>query len=103
MKNSIKSFYQEQNINLNPDNFTIHFKFQGITDGDYFDILYKKLNYCYNTFILIEAENKIKFGFFIQGAIIHESYYQYDDRENNCFLLIFKVEKCINVIVIKQN
>ena len=97
MKNSIKSFYQEQNINLNPDNFTIHFKFQGITDGDYFDILYKKLNYCYNTFILIDAENKIKFGFFIQGAIIHESYYQYDDRENNCFLLFFqsgKMYKC---------
>ena len=90
MKNSIKSFYQEKNINLNPDIFTLYFKYQGTTDGDYSYILNEKINYSFNTFILIEAQNKIKFGFFIQGAIIQESYYKYDDRENNCFLLFFK-------------
>ena len=93
MKNSIKSFYQEKNINLNPDIFTIYFKYQGTTDGDYSYILHDKINYSFNTFILIEAQNKIKFGFFIQGAIIDESYHKYDDRDNNCFLLFFKSEK----------
>ena len=93
MKKSITSFYQEKNIYLNPDNFTMYFRYQGITDGDYSYILYKKINYSYNTFILIEAQNKTKFGFFIQGAIIQESYHKYDDRDNNCFLFFFKSGK----------
>ena len=93
MKNTIKDFYEEQNIKLKPEEFTIYCKFQGISDGDGSYILKEKINYSYNTFILIEAENNIKFGFFIQGAIIEESYHKYDDRENNCFLLFFKSEK----------
>ena len=93
MKNTIKDFYKKKNINLFPDDFVLYFKYQAIRDGDTFEILKEKINYSFNTFILIEAENKIKFGFFIQGAIIQETYYEYDDRENNCFLLFFKIEK----------
>ena len=93
MKNSIKDFYKEQNITLFPEYFVLYFKYQAIRDGDTFEILKEKINYSFNTFIIIEAENKIKFGFFIQGAIIQETYYDYDDRENNCFLLFFKSEK----------
>ena len=93
MKNSIKDFYAEQNIELFPENFKLYFKYQAIRDGDSFEILKQKINYSFNTFIIIEAEKKIKFGFFIQGAIIQETYYEYDDRENNCFLLFFKSEK----------
>ena len=93
MKNSIKSFYEEKNIKLNPAEFSMYCKFQGITDGDGPYILKEKINYSFNTFILFEAENKIKFGFFIQDAIIDESYHKYDDRGINCFLLFFKSEK----------
>ena len=93
VKNSIKDFYKEQNINLIPENFIFFFKYQAIRDGDKYDILKEKINYSFNTFILIETKNNIKFGFFIQGAIIQESYYEYDDRENNCFLLFFKSQK----------
>ena len=93
MKNSIKNFYKEQNIELFPENFKLYFKYQAIRDGDSFEALKRKINYSFNTFIIIEAENKIKFGFFIQGAIIQETYYEYDDRENNCFLLFFKSEQ----------
>ena len=97
MKNSIKEIYKDENITINPEEFEMYFKFQGITDGDGYYILKNKINYSCNTFILIEAENKIKFGFFIKGAIIQESYFPYDDRENNCFLLFFnskKIYKC---------
>ena len=93
MKHSIKEFYEEQNINLIPENFVLYFRYQAIRDGDYFEILKEKINYSYNTFIMIETKNKTKFGFFIRGAIIQESYHQYDDRENNCFLLFFNSER----------
>ena len=67
-------------------------------DGDSFSSLKGRIDNNYHTFIFIQSENKIKFGFYIEDIILFDKKNRYIDKENNCFLMSFQKEgifKCI--------
>ena len=97
-KNCLVEFYKQKNINLDKDKFNLVFKYQGMFDGDSFSSLKGRIDNNYHTFIFIQSENKIKFGFYIEDIILFDKKNRYIDKENNCFLMSFQKEgifKCI--------
>ena len=97
IKKYIIDFSKIKNLNLNTSNIDVYFRYQGISDGDSFSSLKNNIDFSFYTLILIEAENNMRFGFFIEDLIEFEDD-RFDNKNNNCFLFSFQKEgiyKCI--------
>ena len=98
VKNCIVEFYKQKNINLDKDKFNMIFKYQGMSDGDSFSSLKQRIDNSYHTFIFIESEDNMRFGFYIEDIILFDKKNRYIGKENNCFIMSFQKEgifKCI--------
>ena len=98
VKNCIVEFYKQKNMNLDKDKFTMVFKYQGMADGDSFSSLKGRIDNSYHTFIFIESENNMRFGFYIEDIILFDKKNRYIDKENNCFIMSFQKEGIFNCI-----
>lgn len=99
IKNNIIKFYKEnKNINLDIDKFSMKFIYQAVMEGDTYTDIKNKINMYSNIFILFEAEEENKFGFFLEEQILLDNKHGFEYNGNNCFIMSFQHEgifKCI--------
>ena len=100
VKNNIINYFKgkyDSLKKLNMSHIEINFKYLSIRDGDNFYDLKDRIEYSYHTLFLIETENEMKFGFFIEEVLILDDD-KYSNTDNNCFIFSFQKEgifKCI--------
>ena len=100
VKNNIINYFKgkyDSLKKLNMSHIEINFKYLSIRDGDNFYDLKDRIEYSYHTLFLIETENEMKFGFFIEEVLILDDD-KYSNNNNNCFIFSFQKEgifKCI--------
>ena len=99
IKNNIIKFYKEnKNINLDINKFSMKFIYQAVMEGDTYTDIKNKINMYSNIFILFEAEEENKFGFFLEEQILLDNKHGFEYNGNNCFIMSFQHEgifKCI--------
>ena len=99
IKNNIIKFYKEnKNINLDINKFSMKFIYQAVMEGDTYNDIKNKINMYSNIFILFEAEEENKFGFFLEEQILLDNKHGFEYNGNNCFIMSFQHEgifKCI--------
>ena len=99
IKNNIIKFYKEnKNINLDINKFSMKFIYQAVMEGDTYTDIKNKINMYSNIFILFEAEEENKFGFFLEDQILLDNKHGFEYNGNNCFIMSFQHEgifKCI--------
>lgn len=99
IKNNIIKFYKENNnINLDINKFSMKFIYQAVMEGDTYTDIKNKINMYSNIFILFEAEEENKFGFFLEEQILLDNKHGFEYNGNNCFIMSFQHEgifKCI--------
>ena len=99
IKNNIIKFYKEnKNINLDINKFSMKFIYQAVMEGDTYTDIKNKINMYSNIFILFEAEEENKFGFFLEEQILFDNKHGFEYNGNNCFIMSFQHEgifKCI--------
>ena len=99
IKNNIIKFYKEnKNINLDINKFSMKFIYQAVMEGDTYTDIKNKINMYSNIFILFEAEEENKFGFFLEEQILLDNKHGLEYNGNNCFIMSFQHEgifKCI--------
>jgi len=99
MKNSIKDFYKDtKNMNLDTNKFHMDFVYSAVMDGGEYKDMEFKITTSHNTFIILEAENENKFGFYVEQPVIFSNKKEFPYTENNCFLISFQhdgIYKCI--------
>ena len=99
IKNNIIKFYKENNnINLDINKFSMKFIYQAVMEGDTYINFKNKINMYSNIFILFEAEEENKFGFFLEEQILLDNKHGFEYNGNNCFIMSFQHEgifKCI--------
>ena len=99
IKNNIIKFYKEnKNINLDINKFSMKFIYQAVMEGDTYTDIKNKINMYSNIFILFEAEEENKFGFFLEEQILLDNKHGFEYNGNNCFIMSFHHEgifKCI--------
>ena len=99
IKNNIIKFYKEnKNINLDINKFSMKFIYQAVMEGDTYTDIKNKINMYSNIFILFEAEEENKFGFFLGEQILLDNKHGFEYNGNNCFIMSFQHEgifKCI--------
>ena len=99
IKNSIKDYYKDiHNKNLDINKFDMKFIYSGAMEGGNFHDMRYKIDMSCNTFIVIESENKVKLGFFIEEPITISRKKGFQYKGNKCFLISFQQEgifKCI--------
>lgn len=99
IKNNIITFYKEnKNINLDINKFSMKFIYQAVMEGDTYTDIKNKINMYSNIFILFEAEEENKFGFFLEEQILLDNKHGFEYNGNNCFIMSFQHEgifKCI--------
>ena len=99
IKNNIIKFYKDNNnINLDINKFSMKFIYQAVMEGDTYTDIKNKINMYSNIFILFEAEEENKFGFFLEDQILLDNKHGFKYNGNNCFIMSFQHEgifKCI--------
>jgi len=99
MKNSIKDFYKDtKNMNLDTNKFNMDFVYSAVMDGGEYKDMEFKITTSHNTFIIFEAENENKFGFYVEQPVIFSNKKEFPYTGNNCFLFSFQhdgIYKCI--------
>lgn len=84
--------------NLNASHIDLIFRYQFARDGDSISILKEKIDCSYHTLFLIQTDNEMKFGLFIEETILINDEDNYTYKDNNCFLFSFQkkgIFKCI--------
>ena len=100
IKNSIKDYYKEtKNTNLDIDKFDMNFIYSAVMEGGNYEDMKNKIFDCdNNVFILFEAENNNKFGFYVEEPIIFSKKKGFQYNGDKCFLVSFQhdgIFKCI--------
>ena len=99
IKNNIIKFYKDnKNINLDINKFSMKFIYQAVMEGDTYINFKNKINMYSNIFILFEAEEENKFGFFLEEQIVLDNKHGFKYNGNNCFIMSFQhdgIFKCI--------
>ena len=99
IKNSIKDFYKDtKNMNLDTNKFSMDFVYSAVMDGGEYKDMDFKITTSHNTFIIFEAENENKFGFYVEQPVIFSNKKEFPYSGNNCFLISFQhdgIYKCI--------
>lgn len=99
VKNSLIDFYgsKYKDKDLDVNKFEMNFIFCGVAEGSTYIELKSKIDMSYNTYIIIEGEKNMKFGFYIEEPIVlNRKGFQY--KGNKCFLFSFQhngIFKCI--------
>ena len=89
-KNAVVEYYSGLGRKLDKNNFVLLNRYISVIDGDTFSDLRERMQYSYQTFVLIESSNHTKFGFYFADIFLFHKRNIYD--EDMCFIMSFKHE-----------